>query len=46
VQTPNPDAGGRKLQRILIWVLMVLVALPILFYLFEYVVPRLMPANF
>ena len=34
---------GRK---VLMWVIIVLIGLPVLFYLFEYVVPRLLPANF
>lgn len=28
------------------WVIVVIIAIPILFYLFEYVVPRLLPSNF
>ena len=36
-------AGSKK---VLMWVLVIIVGLPILFYLFEYVVPRLLPANF
>ncbi len=36
-------AGGKK---VLMWVLIVVLGLPLLFYLFEYVVPRFLPANF
>jgi uncharacterized Rmd1/YagE family protein len=34
---------GRK---VLMWVIIVLIGLPVLFYVFEYVVPRFLPANF
>jgi hypothetical protein len=30
----------------LVWLLVVLIGLPVLFYLFEYVVPHLLPTNF
>ncbi len=30
----------------LFWIIVVIVALPVLFYLFEYVVPRLLPPNY
>lgn len=30
----------------LFWIIVVLIALPVLFYLFEYVVPRLLPPNY
>jgi hypothetical protein len=33
-------------KRFVVWVVVVLLALPLLFYLFEYVVPQLLPANF
>lgn len=36
-------AGGKKA---LMWIAIILVGLPVLLYLFEYVVPRLLPANF
>jgi uncharacterized Rmd1/YagE family protein len=35
--------GGKKA---ITWVLVIIIGLPILFYLFEYVVPRFLPANF
>ena len=38
---PSPKA-----RKALIWIVLILVGIPILFYLFEYVVPRLLPANF
>lgn len=38
---PSPKA-----RKALIWIVLILLGLPILFYLFEYVVPRLLPANF
>jgi hypothetical protein len=38
---PSPKA-----RKALVWILVILIGLPILFYLFEYVVPRLLPANF
>jgi uncharacterized Rmd1/YagE family protein len=34
---------GRK---VLMWAIIVLIGLPVLFYVFEYVVPRFLPANF
>lgn len=37
-------AGSGK--KVLTWVLIIVIGLPILFYLFEIVVPRLLPANF
>lgn len=36
-------AGGKKA---VVWILIIVLGLPFLFYLFEYVVPRLLPANF
>lgn len=33
-------------KKIVVWVILAALALPILFYLFEYVVPRFLPANF
>lgn len=36
--------GGKK--KVLMWVIIIVIGLPVLFYLFEYVVPRLLPANF
>jgi hypothetical protein len=38
---PSPKA-----RKILIWVVVIVLALPVLFWLFEYVVPTLLPANF
>jgi uncharacterized Rmd1/YagE family protein len=35
--------GGKKA---LTWVIVIVVGLPVLFYLFEVVVPKLLPANF
>jgi hypothetical protein len=35
--------GGKK---VLMWAIIILIGLPVLFYLFEYVVPRLLPPNF
>jgi uncharacterized Rmd1/YagE family protein len=37
-------AGGGK--KALTWVIIIVIGLPILFYLFEIVVPKLLPANF
>jgi uncharacterized Rmd1/YagE family protein len=37
-------AGGGK--KALTWAIIIVIGLPILFYLFEFVVPRLLPANF
>lgn len=37
---------GRKKRGILFWVVLIIVALPVLFYLFEFVVPRLLPPNY
>jgi hypothetical protein len=42
-------AGSRstpKGRKTLVWIVVIALALPILFYLFEYVVPNLLPANF
>lgn len=39
----GPAGRGKK---IVVWVILAALALPILFYLFEYVVPRFLPANF
>ncbi len=36
--------GGKK--KVLMWAIIIVIGLPVLFYLFEYVVPRLLPANF
>lgn len=33
-------------KKAITWVLVIIIGLPILFYLFEYVVPRFLPANF
>ena len=33
-------------KRLVIWVVVVVVSLPILFYLFEVVVPNYLPSNF
>lgn len=33
-------------KKLFMWVTIVIVALPVLFVLFEYVVPRLLPSNF
>ncbi len=38
--------AGKKPRSKLFWVVVVLVGIPILFYLFEVVVPRLLPPNF
>ncbi len=35
-----------RARKIVIWTVIVLLTLPVLFYLFEYVVPSLLPANF
>lgn len=37
-------ASGKK--KALVWIVVIVVGLPVLFYLFEYVVPRFLPANF
>jgi hypothetical protein len=37
-----PERG----RKVLMWAIIILIGLPVLFYLFEYVVPRLLPANF
>ncbi|HEX2052147.1 MAG TPA: hypothetical protein VHJ78_00290 [Actinomycetota bacterium] len=39
-------AEPRKKKKALMWVVVILVGLPVLFYLFEFVVPRFLPANF
>ncbi|HEX2259518.1 MAG TPA: hypothetical protein VHJ40_07230 [Actinomycetota bacterium] len=36
----------RRKRSKLFWVIVVIVALPVLFYLFEFVVPRLLPPNY
>jgi hypothetical protein len=33
-------------KRFLVWVVVVVLSLPILFYVFEYVVPKYLPSNF
>jgi hypothetical protein len=42
------DGSGpsTKARKAMVWIVVILLSLPILFYLFEYVVPRLLPANF
>jgi len=35
-----------KRRKWLIWLAVIVVGLPILFYLFEFVVPKLLPPNF
>ena len=39
----RPGPRGRKA---LAWIVVIALGLPILFWLFEYVVPQLLPANF
>ena len=36
----------RKKRSKLFWIIVVVVALPVLFYIFEFVVPRLLPPNY
>lgn len=36
----------RKGRRLLIWLAVFLLAIPVLLYLFEFVVPRYLPSNF
>jgi hypothetical protein len=33
-------------KRFLVWVVVVVLSLPVLFYVFEYVVPKYLPSNF
>jgi hypothetical protein len=40
------STSGRPKRSKLFWIVLVVVGLPVLFYLFEYVVPRLLPENF
>jgi len=40
------DSGRQTRKKLVKWVVIVVVALPVLFVLFEYVVPRLLPPNF
>ncbi|MGQ0679241.1 MAG: hypothetical protein ACT4OM_06240 [Actinomycetota bacterium] len=40
---PARTSRGRK---VLVWAILIFMGLPILFYIFEYVVPRFLPANF
>jgi hypothetical protein len=35
-----------KKRSALFWIIVVIVALPVLFYIFEFVVPRLLPPNY
>lgn len=44
-ETPE-TSGKRRGRKLMIWVIAVIVALPLLFYLFEFVVPKYLPANF
>ena len=44
-ESPAPS-GKRRGKKLMIWVIAVIVALPVLFYLFEFVVPKYLPANF
>lgn len=39
---PAPNRG----RKILVWLILIALGLPLLFYVFEYVVPRFLPANF
>lgn len=41
----DEPASGRG-RKVLVWIVLIAVGLPVLFYLFEYVVPRFLPANF
>jgi hypothetical protein len=48
---PKHRAGGGRSQqsravRILVWAVIIVFALTSLFYVFEFVVPRLLPENF
>jgi hypothetical protein len=38
--------SGRKSRSKLFWVIVIVVSIPILFYIFEFVVPRLLPPNY
>lgn len=40
------DSKPRNSRKILKWAVVLIVGLPLLFLLFEFVVPRLLPANF
>jgi hypothetical protein len=33
-------------KRFLVWVVVVILSLPVLFFVFEYVVPKYLPSNF
>jgi hypothetical protein len=44
-ESPEPS-GKRRGKKLMIWVIAVIVALPVLFYLFELVVPKYLPSNF
>ncbi|MCA1840421.1 MAG: hypothetical protein ABR507_04090 [Actinomycetota bacterium] len=45
-EQPDVSPQRRKRNRILLIAVLVVIGLPILFYLFEYVVPSLLPSNF
>lgn len=40
------EQPGPKRRKWLIWLAVFVVTLPVLFYLFEFVVPKLLPSNF
>lgn len=57
IEQPPPDGEGSPdeleldtrpspRKKLLVWIVVIALALPALFYLFEYVVPRLLPVNF
>jgi hypothetical protein len=40
------EGRRRRGKKLLVWVIAFVIALPVLFYIFEFVVPKYLPSNF